>query len=424
MNPNFLIVGSGAGGATLAKELAIRGKNVTIVERGRFHKLGTERRAMRFYTGGFSPGEKVDGGTTIFKTIMVGGTTMVTLGCCVKPPQQDLRRLGIDLDKELEEAERELAVSLVPENFMGERTKILRKASEELGYSVKPMPKFIDFKRCTNCGLCVTGCRYGARWSALKPLGEARKAGAKLLTNTSVEEVLYRDGEVKGVKTRGPSGSQEISADKVILAAGGLSTPIILQRSGLEAGDGLFVDLFINTYGMIEKHGIRDELGMATIINQFHESDGLILTPILDTCLHMLLYLPLLKKMRAFNRDKMLGLMTKIADDSSGKIESNGRICKPITKNDWRKLEKGVELSKNILRQAGVNPRSFLTTEVRGAHPGGTAAIGKTVNKEFETEINGLYVCDSSLLPASLGNPPVLTIVALAKRLGALLTAG
>ena len=120
----------------------------------------------------------------------------------------------------------------------------------------------------------------------------------------------------------------------------------------------------------------------------------------------------------------MLGLMTKIADDSSGKIESNGRICKPITKNDWRKLEKGVELSKNILRQAGANPRSFLTTEVRGAHPGGTAAIGKTVNKEFETEINGLYVCDSSLLPASLGNPPVLTIVALAKRLGALLTAG
>ncbi|HDI74178.1 MAG TPA: FAD-dependent oxidoreductase [Candidatus Korarchaeota archaeon] len=45
----ILIVGSGAGGATLAKELSTQGVSVTVLESGRYHKLGTERRAMGFY---------------------------------------------------------------------------------------------------------------------------------------------------------------------------------------------------------------------------------------------------------------------------------------------------------------------------------------------------------------------------------------
>jgi len=36
-------------------------------------------------------------------------------------------------------------------------------ASRELEYDVKPMPKFVDFEKYKNCGMCVTGCRYGAK---------------------------------------------------------------------------------------------------------------------------------------------------------------------------------------------------------------------------------------------------------------------
>jgi len=420
----FLVIGSGAGGATIAKELAENGKKVTIIEKGGFHKLGTPWRALKFYSGGIlRPGELSEEKTELLRTIIVGGSTIVTLGNGVRALQGKFNELGIDLEKEISEAEKELGVMNTPEDFFGPRTRILRDASLKLGYEVKPMPKFIDFNKCRMCGTCVTGCKYGAKWTALNPLTKARRAGAKLIKNTTVEKIVYQRSEVKGVQIRNSSGIHEFKADKVILAAGGLGSPRILQNSGLDAGDGLFADLFVITYGLSNNKGMREELGMATVIDEFHDKDNFIISPIIDLKLDMLLYLPLMRKMTAFKRDRLLGLMTKIADDSSGKVLPNGKIEKPVTYNDLKKLEKGVKISREILHQAGVKPRSIFVTRVRGAHLGGTAAIGKTVNKEFETEISGLYVCDASIFPSAPGNPPVLTLVALAKKLSSKLTA-
>ncbi len=238
-----------------------------------------------------------------------------------------------------------------------------------------------------------------------------------------MEKVTHDGSEVKGVQVRDASGVREIKADEVILAAGGLGTPTILQNSGLDAGQGLFADLFIVTYGVSNNRGMGEELGMATVIDEFHDEHGFIISPIVDMKLDMLLYLPLTKKTIALKRDRLLGLMTKIADDSSGKVLQNGKIKKPVTENDVKKLEKGIEMSKEILDQAGVKPGSIFVTRIRGAHPSGTAAMGRTVNKDFETEINGLRVCDASIFPSAPGNPPVLTVVALAKKLSSKLIA-
>jgi len=64
-----------------------------------------------------------------------------------------------------------------------------------------------------------------------------------------------------------------------------------------------------------------------------------------------------------------------------------------------------------------IDPKSIIVTKTRGAHPGGTAAIGDVVNADLETKIKGLFVCDASVFPESAGLPPILTIIALAKRL-------
>ena len=361
-------------------------------------------------------------GAEMLRTVMVGGSTMVTLGKGVRSLQDELDGLGINLEEEFQEVETELNVKPLPEEFMGDRTRILMEAAEELGYDARPMPKFVDFSRCKKCGMCVTGCPYGAKWTAQNFLAEARKAGARILTESHVEHVLHSNGEVKGVHVRGKSGRFDIEAEHVILAAGGIGTPKILQRSGLEeAGSDLFADLFVNTYGMIDGADWGEEMGMGTIIDQFHGSDGFILSPILDTQLDMLLYLPLSKKLRAFGRNRMLGLMTKIKDDSSGKIEPDGTIHKPVTEGDRKKLEKGVRISKEILLQAGARGESLYTTRVRGGHLGGTAGMNRIVNKDQEMEINGLFVSDASVLPEAPGAPPVLAIVALSKRLSKLL---
>ncbi|MDK2384142.1 MAG: GMC oxidoreductase, partial [Candidatus Korarchaeota archaeon] len=227
-----------------------------------------------------------------------------------------------------------------------------------------------------------------------------------------VKEVLVRNGEAKGVVVMDRSGLREESADLVVLAAGGLETPKILLRSGIEAGDGLFADLFVNTYGMMRGARWREEMSMATVIRR----EGYILSPILDTQIHMLLYLPLRKKLMAFRRGSILGMITKIGDDASGIVREEG-VVKPVTPNDREKLDEGVRISKEILLEVGVESSSIYTTGVRGAHVGGTAAMGRVINREHETEISGLYVGDASALPRAPGETPVLTIVALAKRL-------
>jgi len=423
---DVLIIGSGVGGATVARELAIRGIKVTILEKGKYHKVGTERWALGFYAGSstyrkmlrnFSPGEKSSEGTEILRAVMVGGSSVVTFGNGVRALQSELETLGIHLEDEFKEAERELNVAPLPESLMGERTKILMKASKELGYDVKPMPKFINFSKCRNCGNCVAGCRYGAKWTAQKFVSEAVKAGAKLVTDTYADEVLYSSGEVKGVRVYGPSGSSIINADNIVLAAGGIETPIILQKSGLtNAGSNLFADLLVNTYGMIKKGDMTDEIGMATLIDEFYLKHGFILSPVLDTTLDMFLYLPIFKKSRAFKRRRILGLMTKIMDDEVGRVDDNGAIHKPVTENDWKKLKMGVEISKKILTHAGADPHSVYVTHVRAGHPGGTAGIGRVVNADNETEINRLFVSDASVLPKAPGLPPVLTIIAISKR--------
>ena len=58
-----------------------------------------------------------------------------------------------------------------------------------------------------------------------------------------------------------------------------------------------------------------------------------------------------------------------------------------------------------------------------GAHPGDTAAIGQVVDKDLQIRIENLFVCEASVLPTSPGLPPILTIVALSKRLGKKLAA-
>jgi len=64
-----------------------------------------------------------------------------------------------------------------------------------------------------------------------------------------------------------------------------------------------------------------------------------------------------------------------------------------------------------------VDPSSIVATSLRGAHPGGTAAMGRVVNQALETSIKNLFIADASVIPQAPGRPPILTITSLAKRL-------
>jgi len=421
MSCDCLVVGSGTGGASIARELSKKGKKVTILDAGAYPKLGTDFNALKFYTGGFfSPGEFSKDNVEILRTKMVGGSSVVTYGNGTRALQAEFKSHGVDLEAEFIEAESDLNIVACPEDNMGERTKLLMKASQELGYNCMPMPKFIDFNKCRGCGNCVLGCIYGAKWTSRNFIGDSYKHGAKLLKNHFVEEVLIQDDQVKGVRARTPDGVKEIEAETVVLAAGGLGTPVILLNSGLEAGSHLFADTLVNTFGVVKDADFSTELGMATIIDDFHDSEGYILSPTMEGPLDLLTdRFPLSKKHVILKLGKLIGVMAKTKDTANGTVFADGSFVKPRPKVDMDKLDKGYERSKDLLLAAGVEPNSVFRTHTRAGHPGGTAGIGRVVNSDLETEVSGLYVCDCSVFPEAPGKPPVLTIVALAKYLAA-----
>ncbi len=389
---NAIIVGSGAGGGTIAKELAKTGISVDVIEKG--PSIHTKK-AYKHY-------DILNVGTEVSSTVCLGGTTLVTAGNAVRTCEESFKKMGINLSNEFEEIERELRVNTLPDSHFGEGTKKIMNAAGSLGFEIQKMPKFIYPESCKPCGKCAFGCPRNAKWTSMEFIKEAEKYGTNIVENTPVTDIIISNGKVTGVK----SNDKIFEADIVILSAGAIETPRLLQKIGIDAGHNLFVDTFVTVGGMLKNIKYNKEVTMNALI----KLDNIVLAPHFSGIL-----VDKLKKKGAKKKD-ILGMMVKIKDESSGKVTQDN-VAKFNTAEDVALLAEGSAIAGSILTEAGVDPKTLVSTYARGAHPGGTAAIGDIVDKDLQTEIEGLYVADASVFPEAPGAPPVLTIIALAKRL-------
>jgi len=415
----FVVVGSGAGGVTLARELSNRGKEVLVIERGsEDQEIGSLQASFDvFDVNRFRVPKKSNEGVILWRALIPGGSTVVSCGNSTPCLEEELADLGINLEGEFAEVEEDTKSSPTEERLLSEGSRKIREAAQDLGYSMEPMPKFVDSVNCRKCGQCVFGCIRGAKWTALEYLDEAVEDGARVLYNTLIEEVLVDNARVKGVVGVGPEGKSEILADTVVLSAGGLGTPVILQNSGIEeSGSGLFVDLLVNTYGVTEGVSQTHEPTMTLVDHEFHGDKRFILSPFINSS-RMIRSIEAGPKEMTRSSRGLLGVMTKTADDPVGRVFPDGTVSKPVTEDDWSRLNEGASLAKKILIEAGADSKTIRVSNPQGAHPGGTAAIGEIVDEDLQTEIDGLFVCDGSVLPNAPGMPPIVTICALAKRL-------
>ena len=435
---DFVVVGSGAGGGTVVRELARRGRDVLCIEWGpKVRKVGRFLDCRHYYDlrrlPDFFPRPlrklplvppRTREGVILWRAVGSGGTSLISLGNGARSMEDELYASGVDLRREFEEVEEEVGLGFLPERLLSAGSRAIRDAAERLGHTFVPMPKMIDPGRCRKCHRCLYGCEYGAKWDLLPWLEEAREKGADFLYDTKVLEITQTRGRVKGVRVRGPGGRREIRAGTVVLAAGGMATPVLLQNSGIpEAGGGFFLDLFWNTFGVLEGEDVNldREPNMALVALEWFNDDGFLLSPYMDH--DRLTRLQEMSPAKAvIPSRRMLGLMTKITDDANGRVFPDGSCSKPITERDWKRLKQGAGIARRILCEAGVKPDSLFESRIQGAHPGGAAAIGTVVDTDLQTEIDNLFVCDASVLPGRDFNdkdrlPPLLTIVALGKRL-------
>ena len=416
---DIVVVGTGAGGATLAKELAKTGKDVLVIERGKFvSNFGTQRKALGFYDRcGLRTSKE---GIIVYRALMVGGTTVVSCGNGVITLEKELKNLGIDLSKEFEETKNELGVKPLADRLIGKGSRLIMDIGNKFGLDMMPMPKYVDPKKCISCGLCVLGCKTGAKWSTIEFIEEMQGYGGKLITGLDVKTVVIHKGRAIGLVAKDGPREVKIYANKIILSAGGFGTPVILKRSGIKkAGNKFFVDLLNVTYGSLKDKEINlyKEPTMAVVSVKFLDDKGFLISPFIDVPLILRWTMPKSRHLRGYRHRNLIGIMTKIKDDSQGVVMENERFYKIPTANDYRKLNEGAGIAKKILLEAGVKKQDIFTTKPRGAHPGGTAAIGEVVDTNLKTDIDNLFVCDASVLPVSGGAPPIVTIVALAKRL-------
>ena len=421
-----IVVGTGAGGGTIARELTRQGKKVIMLEKGAYHR--------KFFGSHMAPAMIADRMSLTYsdeylqvvRGISVGGSTMMTCGAAANPAPWIKKELGIDLTGELAEARQELGVGKLPDSLVGKSSLRMIEAADKLGYSWEIFDKLIDPEKCKEgCYRCMMVCPRDAKWTSRRFVDEAVSLGAVLMPKAPVKRVLHSNGVVRGVEALVDGLLTEFTAPLVVLSAGGMGSAPLLLEAGIEkAGKGLFVDPLVVTYGKYTGPG--EQVGSAfcppmTVGTwEFYESEGFMLSPLIEPMLAFGAHLALKRpwyaaKMAQFKRT--FGIMTKIRDDLAGELRQNGSFSKPLSDSDKHKLNRGDEVSREILVEAGCEAKSLATTPMLGAHPGGGCRIGEAVDRDLETDIRGLFVCDASVFPKSLGTPVVLVTACMAKRL-------
>jgi len=260
------IVGSGAGGATVAALVAAAGYKVVILEAGPWiaptDLPQTEAEAFdRMYEGhGIVTTDDIS--FQLLAGATAGGSTAINWMTCLRPLtvarnewEHDFGMSGVatpSFDHLLDLTEQRLAVTST-ESQLNPSNEVLRLGCERLQYRLGLDYEIIrrNAKGCAQrCGFCSFGCPYGAKQSMLQTyLADAMSHGARLYCDTTAQHIVIDKGKVGGVDaiyTRsGKSHRLSVRSRAVVVAAGALRTPVLLLRSGLRTpgiGLGLRLD--------------------------------------------------------------------------------------------------------------------------------------------------------------------------------------
>jgi choline dehydrogenase-like flavoprotein len=414
-----VVVGSGAGGATVAKEL--QGDfDVTVLEAGGdFRRATLDRRSIERLRGSrllvdprllrlvYRPIRiRRTPDMLLVNGIGTGGTTTMATGNGIRM-DDDLRALGLDLDREFDEIGREIPITTAHQRRWHPTTRRLFRTFDDLGLDPVALPKMGEAARCRHCGRCMLGCPYGHKWDSRAYLDAAVRRGARLLTSRRVTALVIEGGKATGVLARGAALERFVAADLIVLAAGGFGTPAILERSGIRCEPKLFVDPVLTVAARIPNAWQCNEIEMPFVVQR----EGYILSPYFD-------WISSLFDPRWHHRlQDIVGIMIKLADANEGSV-SGGKVHKLLTSADRSHLDEAVAVATEVLASFGADPHEVFLGTVHAGHPGGmlplTEASAPSVHDDRLPE--NVFVADSTLFPRSLGNPPILTIIALAKR--------
>lgn len=421
---DLIVVGTGPGGATVARDMARRGSKVLMLEWGAGGPVrGTVAQAL---TELMVPGRSLlftPQGLGLVRGITTGGSSLFYYACAWPVPLALFRRHGVDLSVDAAAARAELPIAPLADAMMTPMARRIMAGARDIGLDWAKLDKNMFQERWRpEHRFGYYGDVNGVKWSARLFVDEAVAHGAVLLNGARVTRVLSERGVATGVEFVKDGRRRVASAERIVLAAGGIGSPVILRASGLpEAGHDFFFDPLITVCGTMKDMRLQDnEIPMSAGVHL--EDDGIVLTDLpFPPLMHTLFTSQVGRLHRLFAYRSTARIMVKWKDALGGRLTDRGGVRKMLTAADKRIAQHGFGTARRVLKAAGAT--DIYRTGYLAAHPGGTAKIGHLVDADLKSPIDRLYVCDCSVIPEAWGLPPSLTLVALGKRLARCLAA-
>ena len=257
---NVLVIGTGFGGAIPGYYLAAGGAQVTFLERGPYLKTEDFTHDLRLDTYTRIVDLIRGNGANVIAGNCVGGSSVIYYAAALRAPSFVFERQGSagrrqwptslsrrSLDPWYDRVEATIPVAEQTWDDVPYAGGVWAAACDRAGHTCNPVPVAVDLDRCTNCNWMLNGCRFGAKRSMLlNYLPAAQAAGAEIRPLHEVQQVTpaaapgYRYAVRYHVLDpddyRVTLDTGVIECKLLIMAAGTMGTPVILQRSAQALG--------------------------------------------------------------------------------------------------------------------------------------------------------------------------------------------
>ncbi|MCC6551391.1 MAG: GMC family oxidoreductase [Polyangiaceae bacterium] len=477
---DVVVIGTGAGGGIVGRELAERGLAVVFLEEGRLYRrdafngnpIDAHRRFYRGRAGVVSVGNTV---IPVLMGRLVGGSTAINTGTCFRTPDWILSKwcdeLGTDafspeaMRRHFEAVEALLHVAPARPEVTGGPGRVIARGCDALGWSHFALRR--NAPDCDAQGVCDFGGPSDARRSTnISCIPPALERGAVLYTHARAERLLVEQGRAVGVEASTGQGRKlTVRARAVVLAGGAIPSPLFLLSQDLCNASGQ-VGRNLSLHPATAVSALFDEpiRGYETAlqgygVDQFHR-DGILLlgaSPPLSLGAAMLPFngRRLTEIMDRFDQVCTFGVM--IEDESRGRVRRGpgGRplLTYWIGEHERDRLQRGMARLAEIYFAAGArrvmpmmagapileNAGEVTAWEARkrraaeffltSFHPLGTCRMGSDPRKsvvglDHQTHaVRDLYIVDGSTVPGPPAVNPQETIMAMAHRASELLAA-
>jgi choline dehydrogenase-like flavoprotein len=249
------VIGSGAGGAVVAAELAAAGRKVIVLEAGAglqapdFDQRELPGLQNLYLDAGLTASS--DLGMAILAGGALGGGTTINWQTSLPLPEEvraewaersGCRHFLQESFTESMAAVLERLHAGTSETRINPNNATLRDACDALGHRWTLLARNAQGCDPEQCGYCTFGCRLGAKQSAAVTwLADAQRDGmAQIVVRCRAERVVWSDGRVTGVEAiateegTGTRNPVRIVTPIVVVAAGSIHSPALLLRSGLD----------------------------------------------------------------------------------------------------------------------------------------------------------------------------------------------